>query len=153
MCPYNSEKRRKERAPLCLVSEYIIYECQILHELRVYMGLHAQHASVWAGQVIKGNVFIGSSHTWWNYPYSCINVPFQIGNLEKLPPSRHIHFPFDHFEFYPFVYFRIFVNFWSIELVPSERWSQPAGRTEMLMEGGRGGLWYSRRYLRYSILT
>ena len=41
------------------------------------------------------------------------------------------------------------MNFWSIELVPSERWSQPAGRTEMLMEGGGGGLWYSGRYLRY----
>ena len=44
------------------------------------------------------------------------------------------HFPVYPLELYPFVYFQIFVNFWSIELVPSERWSQPAVRTEMLME-------------------
>ena len=62
-------------------------------------------------------------------------IPFSDWQLGKIA-SKLTHFPFELCEFYPFVYFRIFVNFWSIELVPSERWSQPAVRTEMLMEGG-----------------
>ena len=104
-------------------------------------GLHAQHASVWAGQVIKGNVFIGSSHTWWNYPYSCINVPFSDRQLGKIAPKQTHPFSIWPFRILSVCVFSNICEFlvdwtcskWALESASRQDWDADGGR-------GRGPL-------------
>ena len=99
-------------------------------------GLHAQHASVWAGQVIKGNVFIGSSHTWWNYPYSCINVPFSDRQLGKIAPKQTHPFSIWPFRILSVCVFSNICEFlvdwtcskWALESASRQDWDADGGR-------------------------
>ena len=74
--------------------------------------------------VLPVNIYITASHTSWVSQMKCC-----LDNTRRWP-FRYVLFVWNKKR--PFV---IFVNLWSIELLPSERWSQPAIRTEMLMEG------------------
>ena len=74
--------------------------------------------------VLPVNIYITASHTSWVSQMKCC-----LDNKRRWP-FRYVLFVWNKKR--PFV---IFVNLWSIELLPSERWSQPAIRTEMLMEG------------------
>ena len=74
--------------------------------------------------VLPVNIYITASHTSRVSQMKCC-----LDNTRRWP-FRYVLFVWNKKR--PFV---IFVNLWSIELLPSERWSQPAIRTEMLMEG------------------